>query len=94
MEEHSFNPEEEQRQERMVLESIFMEEYSLLHTGPDHAGRPTSIVQLTILPYPGGGGENHVDVKLLATLPASYPIVGPVLEVACGAHASYRTQAI
>ncbi|KAL1519285.1 hypothetical protein AB1Y20_022814 [Prymnesium parvum] len=84
MEEASFNPEEEQRQELLVLESIFMEEYALLEPAPDAAGRLRRRVQLTLLPYPGGGDENLVDVTLVATLPPSYPILAPAIELSCG----------
>lgn len=80
----SFNPEKEQLEEQMVLESIFMEEYSLLASIPDNAGRQRSRVQLTILPYPGGDDPNHVDVILLATLPPSYPIIAPLIELRSG----------
>ena len=83
-EEVSFNPEEEQRQELLVLESIFMDEFKLLESEVDATGRTRTRVQLTILPYPGGGDENLVDVNLVATLPPSYPIIGPLVELSCG----------
>ena len=84
MEDSTFNPEEEQTSELMVLSSIFMDEYQLLESELDATGRSRRRVQLTILPYPGGGDENLVDVMLMATLPSSYPILAPIIEVSSG----------
>ena len=74
----SFNPQREQEQERVVLQSILMEEFRV----PEKQPRKGTVVEIRILPFPSElSGENHSEVLLTAHLEPSYPIVLPRIEL-------------
>lgn len=76
--EDSFNPQAEQEQERLVLQSILMDEF---HVPSKQPSRGTK-VEIRILPFPSEqSGENHTEVLLTAFLEPSYPIVTPRIDL-------------
>ena len=80
MDDSNLNPEVEQENERLVLGSIFMDEFTELP--PQLIGGHTHRrIQLTIKPQPNQVEENFVEVELVAVLPPSYPVLQPALSL-------------
>ena len=74
--EDSLNPQREQEQELLVLQSIFMEEFS---ERPVSRGRQ---IELRILPFPSEvSAENHTELLFTANLHPTYPIVAPKISL-------------
>ena len=60
----SFNPEKEASAELTALQSIFMDEFSLLPSETNAAGGKRTVLCLTILPSPSHAEPNHVALTL------------------------------
>lgn len=87
---NSFNPEEEQRQERLVLQSILMDEFLELPPEMLSLHRCRRRLALTILPHPSGQEPNHVQVVLGVTLEPTYPILIPTVVASNSPAASHK----
>lgn len=88
--EDSFNPEEEQKQELMVLQSILMDEFQELEPEKLNEHRHRRRCALTILPHPSAHEANYVQVVLEVTLEPTYPILLPLLHVTNAPAASHK----
>ena len=70
----SLNPQREQENERLVLESIMMNEFRI----PEQQPAKGQLVELRLLPFPSEeSAENHIEVLMTAHLEPSYPILPP-----------------
>ena len=78
--EDSFNPEQEQEDELVALESIFMHEFVRLEPEALSSRRKLRRLQLTILPFPNEQELNFSSLRMEVTLPDTYPIILPRLK--------------
>ena len=73
----SFNPQREQEEELLVVQSIFMDEFEVLADRLSANGIKERCVALRLMPHPNGNEENHCEVSLTVQLPPTYPIALP-----------------